>query len=691
MTEQEDRRPAFSDESCKTPPLPSWTEQEKWVWKQIYEGKVANLNEAIGEGLWFDPEKPDTYPQRKVLSPTFLETILLHEPYRSSIPHQGIRIIGAWFQKPLDLSFTKLDCVLLLNDCVFEAEVEFRGLKTSHPIFLRGSKFIAEVNLVAAKIGFNLEMDGSIFTDKLVMESINVANNLFLRGAIFSQLNLKNAIIGGDLEINGSKFSGKLDMNFLEIKGILDMTNSEFREAWLVGAKIMDSVKMIGSKFNDTLYIESIKVEGSLFMRSEGLNITEFNDVIFRNGRIGGQLDMRGSKFSGELNMNGLQVGGNLFMRSEENENRGEFNKVMIRNGNIGNQLDMNGSKFIDKLDMDNLQVGNDLFMGRRAEFKNVRLAGAKIGGQLSTDNSEFKGTMDMESIHIGQNLLMRLTTFKKEENAVLVNLTFASIFGSLTIEGSKLPTLNLSGAKILGEFRLAKIQPPQWHEDAKLILRDTDIGTIQDLPGAWPDKTDLKGFTYSRLSGLMANRDVKWFKQWLATDSSPHYQPYDKLESILPNLTKVFSLRSHSLQPYEQLANVLAKAGHKQKADDVMYSGRERERDQATELYWFWLTVLKYFIGYGYRLRYSLFWVIGLVILGTAVLYFSTPEGKAIGLIDSFWYSADTLLPIIKLLSDEDKIKIGSGIKYYFYFHKIMGYVLAIYIGAGLSGLTKK
>ena len=90
-------KPALPGESCKTAPIKSWTPQEKWVWKQVCEGKIANFNRAEGYSGKLDPKTSEKWPEKRVLRSAFLETILLHEPYRSALPRQCVRIIGAWF------------------------------------------------------------------------------------------------------------------------------------------------------------------------------------------------------------------------------------------------------------------------------------------------------------------------------------------------------------------------------------------------------------------------------------------------------------------------------------------------------------------------------------------------------------------------------------------------------------------
>ncbi len=63
---------------------------------------IADLNEFLGQTA--DPETLDGWTEARVLSPAFLETVLLHEPYRSALPRRGIYVVGAWFRDAIDLS-----------------------------------------------------------------------------------------------------------------------------------------------------------------------------------------------------------------------------------------------------------------------------------------------------------------------------------------------------------------------------------------------------------------------------------------------------------------------------------------------------------------------------------------------------------------------------------------------------------
>ncbi len=103
-------------------------------------------------------------------------------------------------------------------------------------------------------------------------------------------------------------------------------------------------------------------------------------------------------------------------------------------------------------------------------------------------------------------------------------------------------------------------------------------------------------------------------------------------------------------------------------------------------------MTLLNSTIGYGYGYRYfrTLYWMIALVIFGAAVLRISG-QGRANKMPWGLSYSLDHLLPIIELRKYHyDQIQLTGWARYYFYLHKLMGYVLASFLIAGLAGLTQ-
>src|SRR6266850_181430 len=490
---------ALLGEPCQTKPHNSWTSQENWVWKQVCQGKMADFNTLNGYGGELDPKSAKEWRETRILRPAFLETILLHEPYRSALTRSGVSIRGAWLKNSLNLSHATLLHLFLLENSRIEQDVDLHGLKTSD-------------------------------------------------------------LIG----LSGSTFTGALSMNGLQAGGL-----------FMGEAAMCDAVDLTGAK-------------------------------------IAGQVDMSGSTFTGALGMNGLQAG--------------------------------------------------DLFMREKTMCDEVDLTGAKITGQVDMSGSTFTGALSMNGLQVGEGLFIRNATIITSP----LNLIFATIERNLDLSGSILPWIDLTGTRVLGRLMLASSihGVPTWQKDARLTLRNTMVGALQDLQKAWPDHLELDGFTYLQLGGLtassatdqpddMVRRDISWFREWLRKQAR------------------------FSRQPYVQLASILEKQGYKDKADHVLYVGRNRERREARGIHWLSLFLQKIFVGYGYYPYYALWWSLGLLLLGAVVLKVSG-QGRFHGMPYGIVYSFDLLVPIIKLREQHYKIELAGWARYYFYFHKLMGYILA-------------
>ena len=631
----------------------SWNQAEIWAWREICEGRNADFNKRLKETL--DPRDPDHdlewLNENRALSSDFLRTILLYEPFRGATSYRGVYIVGAYFQDDVDLNHAPIERPLVFLESVFNGSLFLSRFATSSFILFEGSKL----------------------RGKLIMDSASIGGSLLMRGSKFDEVVLRDARLGGQLAMMDSTFKGQLDMNVLSTEGSLHMQGSEFDEVDLIGAKIGDVIAMDGSTFKSGLNMDAASSTGSLFMRK-----AKFDEVILRGARIGGQLSMVGSTFNGRLNMDAALITGRLLMGSAR------FGEVILRGARIGGQLSMAKSAFRDRLMMDSVSVGSNLLMGQSGFDKVVLLAGANIGHQLSMVGSIFKDELDMEGASVGGDLFMQQAKFDKP-----VKLIFVSVGSNLSAVRAVLRGLDLTGAQIAEELRIGSSDLNiEWRDHIdrngdsfgpKLTLQNASVGVLQDTAETWPDylQRELEGFTYDRLGGFqlqeqeMAHRrGSDWYIKWLEKDTS--YSP----------------------QPYQHLAHVLRSAGHEIMANDILFASRERERAEFTlwQSKWWGLSVLRITIGYGYGSRHflALVWVALLVLIGVGVLWKygeCGKDGKRLG----FWYSLDMLLPVIHLREQHYKVDLASRwAKYYFYVHKVAGYILTFFVAAGLTGLTR-
>ncbi len=120
------------------PPPDDWSAAETWAWDEIRAGRSADFDERFGE---LDPKTPQGWDDTRKLGQAFLETILLEDPYRSAIPRQGVRIVGAWLPEQIDLVYARLENRLWLDHSRFETSVQLTDVKALGVLSLEGSCF----------------------------------------------------------------------------------------------------------------------------------------------------------------------------------------------------------------------------------------------------------------------------------------------------------------------------------------------------------------------------------------------------------------------------------------------------------------------------------------------------------------------------------------------------------------------
>jgi hypothetical protein len=416
----------------------------------------------------------------------------------------------------------------------------------------------------------------------------------------------------------------------------------------------------VGSKFEAELDLVRAKIDKDLFMRSANGHVASFKDVDLRGAKIGDQLSMIGAIFSGKLEMDGIQIAGHLFMRSADG-NVASFKDVVLRGAKIGGQLSMSGAKVTGQLNMQSAQIGEALFL-RDGEFASINLTRAIIDSHVLMEKANFKGPVIM---------------------------TGAQIKGDLVFDTKK------DNASI-------------WGDGSILDLRNLRVGALQaGGPEVWPKKENLylDGLIYERLGGVRIN-DARGMGHWTGKE----YVDWLSRMKIL------------SLQPYELTGKILREMGRKGEAEEVLLAGRERLREQEGGVTAF---LLNYLIGHGFAYGRALFWVAVMTMLG-ALLIFVSPSNRAVpplwlgeptpppgwtshkvpdwlvalrnGLARFFYsrfsrcifYSFEMLIPLVKLCDAHSKHDPRGLVRYYFYFHRMFGWVLASFIVAGVTGLVK-
>ncbi|MEM7226925.1 MAG: hypothetical protein AAF495_28400 [Pseudomonadota bacterium] len=715
----------------ETTPAPrdDWTEPEKWVWSEIRAGRVADFNKRDGraEHNPLDSCSNDGWNETRKLRSVFLAAILFEEPYKIATPYRGVRIVGAWFSESVDVSHGKTRIDMWLDNSRFDGPVNFDGLRVDGWLSLDGSTFNSSVtmnnllvaghlilrdkatfrhglNLIGAKIETELSMTESLFEGTVNLNDLEVGHNLNLsnKAHFKERLLLANAKIGKQLSLAGSIFEQSVKADGLRVQNGISMNNGAtfIHDLILRGVRVGGQVNMSTSTFHKSINLNGSIVERGVFM-GEGTRI--HGDIDLTGAHVGGQLLMTSSVFEGRIDMSGLSVAGDLFM-SEESIFRDE---IHLRAASVQGQVATIGSTFESDVYMESLVVSGSLLMRGMKEFRGkLDLNSARVRGQLSMIGSVFQGAIEMDGIVIEGAVFIREAGFSAP-----IRLVFGKLGEDLDISGSRLAGLDLTGTRVSAEFRLGSHDHDRtlWRDGAQLTLRNAQVGAIQDridkTGDSWPtqDNLLLDGFDYEQLGGYegsgesadMMARPVSWFVDWLARNSS------------------------QSPQPYEQLASVFDTAGYSAKATAIRYAARERRRRRlmvvvekdaklpqrvTTRLTSIGLWLLKATIGYGLGGRYfrALIWVCGFTLLGASLLSLASSMERYVPSHSIWWNlacSLDMLLPIVELNKAHaefisEKVAVfpsTAWIAYYFYAHKLVGWVLASFLVAGLAGLTQK
>ena len=181
--------------------------------------------------------------------------------------------------------------------------------------------------------------------------------------------------------------------------------------------------------------------------------------------------------------------------------------------------------------------------------------------------------------------------------------------------------------------------------------------------------------------------------------------------------------------QPYEQLAEVLKASGYDETATEVLI-GQQNDRIKYTNMHPIkkgWNRILGMFIGHGYRSHRALVWAFGLIGIGTILFHWGYSHPKQLitpsdvgntseappqvsedyPAFNALIYSTDVFLPIIDLQQQRYwipnanrgsevtllmlKSQQGALLRWYFWAHIILGWILTSLWVAGFTGLVRR
>ena len=625
--------------------------------------------------------------------------------------------------RDVDLRSSKISGQLIMDDSKFQNELNLGDTSASF-LSMSRAKF-KDANMLGAKIDKQINMNGATFDGELKMTYASVNGDIYfdnakvngamsmpwalVRGAVhmsegtFKSVSLEFAQIG-ELFVSDCTISEAFGMQFVSISGSFSGTRCKFLSVGLSRAEIAGFVNLEDAEIAGALAMDGIKLGANV-----NLSRGRFDEVILDQAKIDGDLIGFDTTINSNLSIEGASIDGNVILQD------GKINQIKWASGNVGYDLYLNDATISGNSGGSLLRVGHDVeisnsvitgelnlssatvghsIWGSKTRFDFVVMNLAKIRNQIVLQGAVFEKGLSMFASSVGESMFLRGARFHGP-----VELDFVHIGGNLDIRGATIGTLDLIGSRIEQEFRIGDFPVNRCREQElfpqgcklvwlgtkanmpKVNLRNAKVGIVNDGIDSWPDALDLKGFRYSGFGGVDRNnqhsiydRGSEWFLQWLEKDEE--YSP----------------------EPYEFLAKTLRTKGHGAIANDILFGKRDRELagTNPKEIKWWGLWTLKMLIGYGYGWRnfFALGWA-GLLVLVGAVVLHVTKERRRHEVISNWGgilcFSLDMLLPGIRLRERHyNEVDLDTSAKYYFYFHKLMGYILVFFVITGLSGLSE-
>jgi hypothetical protein len=332
----------------------------------------------------------------------------------------------------------------------------------------------------------------------------------------------------------------------------------------------------------------------------------------------------------------------------------------------------------------------------------------AQIDGRVSIEHSRFIN-LSFDKARIGRLVIADINgLYEDEKNGAEISLDGASVDRDLELQGGLIKSVFASNMAVGGKLSIgdlrrknktgkSEVRPLTCEGQCVITMHNSNVASLE-LRDGLPAQFNVVGLTYKSFNLLTENGedidpnadDKQRYLKWLYCPSVKSGAP--AADSFVRRVRQWFqngvdcSPEGHSPQPYLQLANVFKVAGLDAEADQVHIWGRDAARLQANWVSWPWETIQWGLIGYGYRKWLAFVWIGFFLVVGWIVVRRSHVARKH---HFGFTYSFDMLLPIVRLREAHYKTELELPYRAYFYFHRIIGYLLGLLLLAALSGLT--
>jgi hypothetical protein len=565
--------------------------------------------------------------------------------------------------------------------------------------------------------------------DRIAISGANIDGDLNL-----AKITINNALVFKDI-----KFHGNLDFSYSSTKHNIDISGTlpELKTLCLKGLQTDESIFISNLSYQpdgqpvqqltpfctDTIGTPSIGLQGARIGGQLSIRNTTAKSINAEGAQIAGQVLIQKSKISGAIDFSAAAAGGFFFLE-------------------VKSPNDLDETAQCDRssvyLDVTNVQ-GSAEFV--RSDLCGISMTGAHVSKNVDLLGSrlaffDFSGSNAEGDLQIGPSLgpPPQLPVWLRAFGTPPANLVLShSSVALVRVALNNWPRMCDIGIK--PEDRKDKCAHPLF------FLVEFCANPNQRLPTDWGDK--FFGIGKIEQTTVVADFRFKAFGRPFFCASALTTNGYQQSDIMFDDVNTDESkmelwLASAKYSPaeYQLISDLLVTNGQSPDAKKIGYAGKiiETQQDLKDGSYLTYLVMLvsHYTIGYGYYLYYAALWGALFCALGACV--FSRAKRGAVhvnegmiefedrsgwgkyvlgphrfrvikyveslrhtgnhrqdyGVINPFGYSFDALLPIIRLRELHYQIELRGGRHYYFYFQRIVGWVLGIFVLGALSGLAK-
>jgi hypothetical protein len=477
--------------------------------------------------------------------------------------------------------------------------------------------------------------------------------------------------------------------------------SSESRELRKLRGDFMKEILL--GKWSSQIPLERIRIQGAIIEKMWLENLAMDKILVCQNCDFEGGVRFVYVRSKWFIDLTGSRIigPGGQGCKADDSDRTGILN--------LGG-LSIDGSVLLNELTadcaimLDGAKIKENLIL---QDSSAPRLEGkyAHIEGRVTIQRS-YLANLDFAKASIGWVEISDINgLYENETNGAAITLNGASIDHDLELVGGLIKGFSASNMTVGGTLVMRNPRPGV---DARALtcegacvikLRNSNVGSFEllDSLGA---QFDVVGLVYKNFTLLQG--DGNTFPQ--SSDEEERYQKWLYCPSEKPNppsffirLARFFNIvriscssrrpGQHSPQPYLQLAQVFKIAGYNDEADKIHIWEREANREQTKSwIGWSWEWLKYIVIGYGYTKSRAFAWAVFFLLVGWFVVRKSQIARKhGFG----FTYSFDMLLPIVRLREKHYTTELELPYRAYFYVHRIIGYLLGLFILAALSGLT--